>query len=257
MEKESDVLSRLWRAIIEFDMLKKGDKVLIGLSGGKDSMFLAHCLVELQKHVPFKFELACLTIDTRFVADFPRELYEKFCSRLNLKWYSESVDVPSLMRPNTSACYSCAYFRRAVMNRRAAELGFNKVALAHHHDDAVHTFLLNLLTSGQLKTFRPVTELSRSGITVIRPLIYYRETEIINRIEEMGFMPIKNQCPYDGNTTRKDVKDLLTKLKKDYSEVYDHLAAAMRMQKGMELWPEKLEKDKIVEKFRGFWKDKE
>lgn len=252
--KSKDKLAKIWRAVIEFDMLQSGDKVLIGFSGGKDSMFLTSRMVELQQHAPFHFDLACLTVNTMFAPNFDAKPYADFCRQLGVKWYREDIDAPSLMQ-NNSPCYSCAYFRRAVLNRRAKELGFNKVALAHHHDDAVETFFMNVVTSGQLKTFLPVTELSRSGITVIRPLIYYRESEIMEQVGELGYAPIKNPCPYDGHTMRQYIKEEIGELGRRYPELYEHLAAAMRQQKDMELWPVKLSKEAVMEKFHQFWQD--
>jgi len=249
-------LSKIWRAVIEFDMLKAGDKVLIGFSGGKDSMLLTAAMAELQKHAPFHFELGAFTVDTGFVPGFAAEQYECFCRQFAIPWHSERINVPELMQ-NNSPCYSCAYFRRAVLNRNAREGGFNKVALAHHGDDAVETFVINLFTSGQQKTFCPVTELSRSGITVIRPFVYYREGEIEAEVAQLGFKPIKNPCPYDGHTTRQRVKEDLAKLGVQYPELYAHLAAAMRQQQGMELWPRKLSKEELVDKFYNFWSNRQ
>lgn len=253
MSEGKDFLGKFWRAVIEFDMLQAGDRVLVGLSGGKDSMFLTECLARARRYVPFAFELACFTADTRFVPDFPRAELKAFCEHYGLEFYSDEVDVPSLMQGNTSPCYSCAYFRRAVLNRRAGELGFNKVALAHHHDDAVETFFMNVMTSGQLRTFRPVTELSRSGITVIRPLLYYREQEVRQYVDELGLRPLKNPCPYDGNTMRQRVKEHIRELDGQYPDIYGHLAAAMRNRPEAELWPAKLTKEQGVAKFRAFW----
>ena len=169
----ADLLSKLWRAVIEFDMLQAGDKILIGLSGGKDSMFLTAALAEIQKYAPVPFELACYTVDAMFSPSFPKAELEAFCAHYGLRHYSEKVDVNSAWQNKGSTpCFTCAYFRRAATNRTALELGFNKVALAHHHDDAVETFLMNVLTSGQLRTFLPVTPLSKTGLTVLRPLLY-------------------------------------------------------------------------------------
>ncbi len=248
-------LGKIWRAVIEFDMLQAGDRVLIGFSGGKDSMLLTAALAELQRHAPFRFEVGAFTVDTGFVPGFAEEKYRSFCQRFAVPWYSERINVPELVKDN-SPCYSCAYFRRAVLNRNARERGFNKVALAHHGDDAVETFVINLFTSGQQKTFCPVTELSRSGITVIRPLVYYREAEIEKEVRELGFEPIKNACPYDGNTIRQRVKEDLAEWDAKYPELYAHLAVAMRRQQGMELWPQKLTKEELVDKFHAFWSKK-
>ena len=250
-------LSKLWRAIIEFDMLQPGDRVLIGLSGGKDSMLLTAMLAEIQKHAPFHFDLACYTVNGMFAPNFPKAELEAFCSHYGLKHYSDDVDVMAAHgAKGGSPCFTCAYFRRAATNRRAKELGFNKVALAHHNDDAVETFFMNLMTSGQLRTFLPVTPLSRTGITVLRPLLYYRESEIRQLVEKLQLKPLKNPCPYDGHTMRQDIKEHLVELDARYPEVYDHLAAAMRCGDTSELWPAKPGKE-LVGKFRAFWGQKQ
>lgn len=190
------LLGKLWRCIIEFEMLKEGDRVLIGLSGGKDSMFLTAALAEVQQYAPFRFDLACYTVDTMFSSDFPKADLESFCAQYGLKHYSSKVDVTEAWQHRTNTpCFTCAYFRRAATNRTALELGFNKVAWAHHHDDAVETFFLNLVASGQLKTFLPVTPLSRTGLTLIRPLLYYREAEIISMVDKLNLHPLKTPAP--------------------------------------------------------------
>ena len=199
-------LSKLWRAIIEFDMLQPGDRILVGLSGGKDSMLLTAMLAEIKKYSPIPFDLACYTVNGMFAPNFPKAELEAFCAQFGLTHYSDDVDVMAAhAKKGGSPCFTCAYFRRAATNRRAQELGFNKVALAHHNDDAVETFFMNLVTSGQLRTFLPVTPLSRSGITVLRPLLYYREQEIRELVAKLGLKPIKNPCPYDGHTMRQDI----------------------------------------------------
>ncbi len=252
----ADLLSKLWRCIIEFEMIKDGDRVLIGLSGGKDSMFLTAALAEVQQYAPFKFELACYTVDTMFSTEFPKNELENFCAQYGLKHCSSKVDVMEAWQNRTNTpCFTCAYFRRAATNRTALELGFNKVAWAHHHDDAVETFFLNLVASGQLKTFLPVTPLSRTGLTLIRPLLYYREAEIISMVQQLGLTPLKNPCPYDGYTKRQEAKELLVALQKFNPEAYDHLAAAMRTAP-TELWPAKCGKKELADKFHAFWQQK-
>ncbi len=253
----ADDLSKLWRAIIEFDMLAPGDKILIGLSGGKDSMFLTAALAEIKQYSPIPFELACYTMNGMFSPDFPKQELEAFCAHYGLKHYSDDVDVNAAWQSKgNTPCFTCAYFRRAATNRRALELGFNKVALAHHNDDAVETFFMNMFTTGQLKTFLPVTPLSRTGLTVLRPLLYYRESEIRELVDKLELKPLKNPCPYDGYTTRQDVKEHIAALDEKYPEVYEHLAAAMRGSEAQELWPGKLTQKELVQKFRTFWNKK-
>lgn len=253
----ADDLSKLWRAIIEFDMIQAHDRILIGLSGGKDSMLLTAMLAEIKKFAPIPFDLACYTINTMFSQNFPKAELEKFCTHYGLKLYTDDVDINQAHGlKGGSPCFTCAYFRRAATNRRAKELGFNKVALAHHNDDAVETFFMNLMTSGQLRTFLPVTYLSRSNITVLRPLLYYRETEIIELVNKLNLKPLKNPCPYDGHTMRQDVKEHITQLNTKYPEVYAHLAAAMRNTPNQELWPAKVSEKEMIAKFRNFWQQK-
>lgn len=247
-------LTKLWRALIEFKMIKNGDKILIGLSGGKDSMFMTAALAEIQRHSPLKFSLVCYTVDTMFSEDFPAKELTEFCASYGLEHYHEQVNVEEVWqhRGNTP-CFSCAYFRRAATNRKAGELGCNKVALAHHNDDAVGTFLLNLIHSGQLKTFLPCTYLTRSKLTVLRPLLYYREQEIKEYGETMGLKPLKNPCPYDGHTERQEMKNLLTALSKTDQEIYSHLAGALRLSPEQELWPAKPPQTEMIKLFRAFW----
>ncbi len=250
----ADDLSKLWRAVIEFDMLQPGDRILVGLSGGKDSMLLTAMLAEIKKYAPVPFELACYTVNTMFAPDFPKQELRKFCESYGLKHYSDDVDVAAAhAKRGGSPCFTCAYFRRAATNRRAAELGFNKVALAHHNDDAVETFFMNLMTSGQLRTFLPVTPLSRSGITVLRPLLYYRESEIRQLVNKLGLQPLKNPCPYDGRTMRQEIKEHIVRLNDRYPEAYEHLAAAMRCSRQQELWPARPDPKALAKKFRDFW----
>ena len=128
-------------------------------------------------------------------------------------------------------------FRRGAVNRYAMEHGVNKIAYAHHHDDAVETFLMSLLYSGQLHTFTPVTYLDRTKLTVIRPLVYFRESELIDAIKIHGFDPVKSPCPHDGHTVRQDVKELIARLEPEIPDLYDHLGAAMRKGALGELWP--------------------
>ncbi|HIU63904.1 MAG TPA: tRNA 2-thiocytidine biosynthesis protein TtcA [Candidatus Avacidaminococcus intestinavium] len=252
-------LSKLWRTIIEFDMLKPHDKILIGLSGGKDSMFLTAALAEIKKYSPIPFELACYTVDGMFSPAFPAEELQAFCSTYNVTHYHEQINVMQLWqnhKQTNTPCFTCAYFRRAATNRKALELGYNKIALAHHQDDAVETFLMNILTSGQLRTFLPVTTLSRSGLNVLRPLIYYREAEIITFGQSLGLKPLKNPCPFDGNTKREEIKQLIAALSFSNADVFEHLAAAMRTSSKQELWPEQLPLKTLNSKFYKFWQNK-
>ena len=234
-----EVMSRIWRAIIEFELIQAHDRILIGLSGGKDSMFLTYALAHIRRHSAQPFTLGAFTIDTRFGEDFPAAELELFCKQLDIPFDSAPVDIPRAIASSRSAdaCATCAFFRRGALNRIAHERGYNKVALAHHHDDAVETFIMSLFYAGRLKTFLPKTPQERSGVTIIRPLVYFREKEIIEHADRLGLQPLKNPCPYNGHTKRQEIKVLLHDWETKDPEYYRRFSAAMRAAESAELWP--------------------
>ncbi len=232
------IFSKLMRAVVEFDMIQDGDKILIGLSGGKDSLLLTYALATLKQRIHKKFELTAITINPMFNADFQVDTLKNFCADLNIPHEIHNVDINSVIqaRPDKSPCFTCAYFRRAAINRIAKEIGANKVAYAHHLDDAVETFFMSLLSSGQLTVFTPKTFLSRSNLTVIRPLVYLREYQIDSFIKNSNFDIVKSPCPVDGKTNRQVIKNLIRDLGKNFPDLFEHLAAALRESSIGELW---------------------
>ena len=245
MEKilPQQLFSKIIRATVEFDLIQDGDKILIGLSGGKDSLFLTYALSVLREKIARKFSLYALTIDPKFDENFKYNLekLEKFCNELEIPHKFLETDIAGIIatQKNKKPCYTCAYFRRAAVNRVAKEIGADKVAYAHHLDDAVETFFMSLLSSGQLTTFLPKTFLSRTNLTVIRPLIYLRESEIENFVAENNFDVLKSPCPIDGKTNRHTVKNLIFDLSKNFPDLFNHLTAAMRKNSIGDLWESK------------------
>lgn len=230
--------SKLLRAVTEFEMITPGDRILIGLSGGKDSLFLLFSLAVLLQRLPQKFSLRALTVDPMFGDKVNFAELSAYCGALHIPFEGIAVDInDAVAHSKKNPCFTCAYFRRAAINRYAKEHGFDKVAYAHHHDDAVETFFMGLLYAGQINVFTPTTYLSRMDLTVIRPLIYFREKEIISAQSLHGFEPIPSTCPRDGNTKRQTVKELIAALSRDNPDLYHHLAAAMRQNAVGELWP--------------------
>lgn len=248
--------SRIMRAVIEFDLITNGDKILIGLSGGKDSLFLTYALAQARQHMPVAFDLAAFTVDPMFTDNFDTNALAKFCQSLEIDFYTEKVDINSVINNSNGKdpCFSCSYFRRGAINRFAVNNGFNKIAYAHHHDDAVETFFMSLLNSGQLKTFTPKTYLDRTKLTVIRPLVYFREYELKRTPELHGFTPIPSPCPLNGKTKRQEIKELIKSLSKIDPDVYDHLTSGMRESAIQELWPAPLTRDEMHRKHINFWK---
>lgn len=247
------------RAVVEFDLLEPGDKVLVGLSGGKDSSFLLYSLALLVKHLPFPVELGGLTVDLGFrkPGETDWEPLTTLCDSLQVSHEFIRADLAQdiLHNPEQNHCSRCSYFRRAIIHNYAREKGYNKVAFAHHQDDAVETFLMSILYSGQISTFLPRTFLDRTGVTVIRPLVYLREGEIRGAVKKVGISPVASLCPLDGKTQRSRVKELLKDLSRGNPLVFSHLAAAMRDGRSIQLWPRELTKEEIKEKTHRFWYD--
>ena len=246
--------SKLMRAVVEFEMIEDGDHILIGISGGKDSIFLAYAMAILRQRLHKDFQVSALTINPMFKdeatgqpAAFDTERIRQFMESLGIPYDTVDVDIAGAIeeQDGKSPCYTCAYFRRGAMNHYAVEHGMNKIAYAHHNDDAVETFLMSLLYSGQLNTFTPTTYLDRTGLTVIRPLIYFREQEMIDAIDFHGFQPVPSPCPHDGSTIRQTIKELIAQLGQSTPDLYDHLASGMRLGALGELWPAAKTRDEM------------
>lgn len=247
--------SKLWRAIVEFDLIEPHDKILIGLSGGKDSIFLTYALSILQRHAPNPFSIAALHIDPMFKPDFDPVPMREFCHSLSVPFYVKQVNIAkaALENKHKSPCFTCAFFRRGAVNSFAQEHGFNKVALAHHQDDVVETFVMSLFYSGQLKTFQPKTFLDRTGLTIIRPLVYFREHELCEAKRLHGFDPIPSPCPMNGYTKRQEIKELIHTMSRDNKFIFSNLTAAMREGASTELWPPEMDEAEVFAKYRRFF----
>lgn len=227
---------RILRAILEFNLIKPEDRILVGFSGGKDSAFLLYALSILRRHRIIHCDLAALTVDLGFTPSFPEEVLAEFCQRLDVPFHLIRTSIGQVALDTDGRCNICSHLRRGAMNRFAMENGFNKVALAHHHDDAVETFLMSILYSGQIRTFLPLTRLDETGLEVIRPLVYLREAELRKAVELTEFKPVPSPCPLNCNTQRQRVKNLIHDLNREHRWVYTNLAAAMRYE-NPELWP--------------------
>ena len=190
------------RAITEFELIQDNDRIMIGVSGGKDSIFLAYAMAMMRQRIKKKFELMAVTVNPMFSDSFDLAPIKDFMQRLDIPHHSFDVDIKGAIdaQGGKDPCYTCAFFRRGAVNRYAKEQGCNKVAYAHHNDDAVETLFMGLLYSGQVHTFTPSTYLDKTDITVIRPLVYFREQEIIDAIQYHQVQPVPSPCPNDGHT---------------------------------------------------------
>lgn len=220
------ILSQMRRAIDEYSLIKEGDKIAVGVSGGKDSLALIKGLKLYSKFAPYKFEVIGITIDMFGNSDFSE--IEKFCKDLDIKYYvykSNIYETVFEIRKEKNPCSLCSKLRRGMLISKAKELGCNKLALGHTADDVLHTFLLSVFYEGRLSTFSPISYLDRTGMLVIRPLILTDEKLIIN---ESKHLPVKkSNCPADKHTQREYVKQLLVKIEQDIPIAKDRLFSAI------------------------------
>lgn len=207
-------LSPLRKAVDEYHMIEEGDQIAVGVSGGKDSLSLLKGLCALSKFYTHKFKVIAITLDMGF-ENVDYEGIRKFCNELGVPFFVEKTDIKTVVfdiKKEKNPCSLCAKMRRGALNNAAKAHGCNKVALGHHNDDVIETFFLSLLYEGRMSSFSPVTYLNRSGITVIRPLIYISERDIKGFIKTENIKVEKNPCPSDGYTKREEVKKMIQKL---------------------------------------------
>lgn len=218
------------RAIDDYNMIQEGDKIAIGVSGGKDSLTLLYALAGLRRFYPNKFELEAITVSMGYKeADF--SAVAKLCQELDINYTVVETDIAEILfehRKESNPCSLCAKLRKGAFNNKAKELGCNKKAYAHHYDDVIETMLMSLLYEGRFHCFSPVTYLDRSDITLIRPLIYVDEQDIINFKNANQLPVVKNPCPVDGYTKREYAKQLIKTLNNDNPGLRERLFTAIR-----------------------------
>jgi len=219
------------KAIIDYDMLDNDEPVLLGLSGGKDSMTLLIMLCLFLQRSKYKFPLAAGHVDLGFTTKEEEARLADFCQRWNVELFVEHTNINDVVftyRKETNPCSLCAKMRRGALNSLAVRHGFKKIALAHHLDDAVETFFLNLSFEARAESFKPVTWLSRQELTVIRPLIYVREEYIKNYSEKHHLPVIPSCCPANGHTKRQEMKELVSSLSVIAPECREHIIHALK-----------------------------
>lgn len=210
------VVSLTRRAIEEYNMIEDGDKIAVGVSGGKDSLVLLCALAELSRYYPKKFTVTALTLDMGYKSDYSK--IQALCDNLGVEFkvkYTNIKEIVFDIRNETNPCSLCAKMRRGSLNDFAIENGCRKVALGHHNDDVLETFLLSLMHEGRIHCFSPVTYLDRTQIYQIRPMIYVRERDIRGVARNHNIPVIHNECPADGYTQREYMKDLIKRLEKE------------------------------------------
>lgn len=214
-------LSPLRRAVEDYHMIREGDCVAVGVSGGKDSLALLLGLATLAKFYPHKFRVIAITIDMGFEnSDFSK--IAAVCREIEVPYYIEKTDIKSVVfdiRKEKNPCSLCAKMRRGALHGAAQKYGANKVALGHHSDDVVETFYLSLFYEGRISCFSPVTYLPERDLTMIRPMIYIKEADIKGLMKTEHLPVQKSACPADGGTKRAQIKAWLRNLNVDYKNV--------------------------------------
>ena len=230
MEHIKRILSFTRRAVDDYEMIQPGDKIAVGVSAGKDSLTLLCAMAELRRFYPVPFELIAITIDMGFEGvDFGP--IRALCEELDVPYHVIPTEISHIIfdvRKESNPCSLCAKMRRGALHNAAKELGCTSVALGHHFDDAVETFMLNLFFEGRIGCFSPVTYLSRVGIRMIRPMIYMPEKDVRYFANKVQLPVVKSPCPADGNTQREEMKKLLADLDKKHDGLRYRIFGAMQ-----------------------------
>lgn len=242
--KMQRLLNLTRRAIDEYHMIESGDKIAVGVSGGKDSLTLLYALQGLRRFYPLPFSLEAITVDLGF-PDMEAKLQpiRELCQQLGVPYTvvpSEIAEIVFETRKEENLCSLCAKLRKGAFNRAAVQLGCNKVAYGHHKDDLVETMLMSLIYEGRFHCFSPVTYLDRMQLTVIRPLMYADEADIIGFRNRMQLPVFKNPCPADGNTRREYAKQLVKQLTKENPGCRERMFTAIQ-NGNLAGWPERHE----------------
>lgn len=217
------------RCVEDYQMIQPGDKIAVGVSGGKDSLALLVLLAGLRGYYTNPFTLEAVTIDMGLGMDFSQ--VAALCDKLEVPYTQVHTEIGPIIfdyRKEKNPCSMCAKMRRGAMHAALKELGIDKVALGHHRDDAVETFFLSLFYEGRLSCFQPVTYLDRMDITQIRPLLYCGEGMVRGAARRHSLPVVHNPCPADGNTRRQEVKELVARLSGDYPRLKDYVFGSMQ-----------------------------
>ena len=228
--KLQQLLSNVRRAVDDYHMIAEGDRIAVGISGGKDSITLLHALSNLRRFYPQSFELYAVTVDIGFGnVDFDK--VKNLCKELDVEYTIIKTDIAKIVfdtRKESNPCSLCAKMRKGAFNQAVKAIGCNKAAYAHHRDDVIETMLMSLIYEGRIHTFSPVTFLDRTDIVLIRPLIYMQEADVIGFINKYHIPVIKSNCPADGHTKREYIKMLLRQINLDNPGVKNRMFTAIQ-----------------------------
>jgi len=231
------ILSQVRKAIQDFEMIQAGDRIAVGVSGGKDSLTLLVALKQLQSFYPKKFEIEAITL-TMGIGEFDLTPVKKLCADIGVNYTIEDTLIGKIVfevRNEKNPCSLCANLRRGALNNAALGLNCNKVALAHNKDDVIETLLLSTLYEGRMHTFSPVTYLKRKGLYLIRPLIYTEEWQTRGFVKEHNLQIVPSPCHVNGKTKRQYIKELLQEITKENRDAKSNIFGAIK-RSGIDEW---------------------
>ena len=217
------------RCVEDYRMIAPGDRIGVGVSGGKDSLALLVFLAELKKYYPQPFHLEAITIDMGLGMDYSG--IETLCRELDVPYTIIKTEIAPIIfdyRQEKNPCSMCAKMRRGALNQALLDRGLHKLALGHHYDDAVETFMMSLLFEGRISCFQPVTDLDRTGIIQIRPMLYIHEKTVDSFAARYDLPVIENRCPVDKTTKRAEIKQLIYDLSATYPDLKERIFGAMQ-----------------------------
>ena len=226
------------RAIDDYQMIADGDKIAVGISGGKDSLALLYALAGLRRFYPNHFELVAISVDLGYEG-FDLSKIQALCDELQVEYHIVKTDIGNIVmeeRKESSPCSLCAKMRKGALNDKAKALGCNKVAYGHHMDDIIETMFLSLIYEGRFHSFSPVTYLDRMELTVIRPLMYLSEADVIGFQNKYELPVAKNPCPVDGYTRREYAKNLVRQIQQENPGAKKRMFTAI-VNGNIEGWP--------------------
>lgn len=217
------------RCVQDYHMIEEGDRIGVGVSGGKDSVALLAFLAELRKYNDKAFDVEAITIDLGLGMDYTP--IADWCEKLDVKFNLIQTQIGPIIfehRKEKNPCSMCAKMRRGALNQALLDRGMNKLALGHHYDDAVETFMMSLIYEGRISCFQPVTDLDRTGIIQIRPMLYIHEKTIDSFVTRNELPVITNRCPVDKYTKREEIKQLVYDLSATYPDLKERIFGAMQ-----------------------------
>lgn len=229
MNEMKRLLSFVRRAVDDYNMIEDGDRIAVGVSGGKDSLALLEVLAEMRRFYPKQYQVVAITVDMGFPGSDYSEI-EEFCRRIKVEYKIVNTEIAKIIfdvRQESNPCSLCAKMRRGSLHAAAQELSCNKVALGHHYDDAIETFMMNLFFEGRLGCFSPTTYLSNRKINLIRPLIYAQEKDVAYFSRRRSLPVVKSLCPEDHATERENMKNLLAELERGNKGLKHRIFTAM------------------------------